>query len=487
MVIGGRLALGFDVGTSSVKATALTECGEVFTASSAPYGIDVPFAGAAEQDPEVWWTAVIEAGTALLGKLGAAGITPTPENATIALTGQMHTSVYVGEGGEIVHPAILWSDKRGVEQTRALAAAVPDCVAITGNEPMTAFTVTHLMWLAEHRPDVLAQTRTVLNSKDELRRRLGAGVASELADASATGMLDTRSGVWSDTVLAAAGVDPGLLPAPGPSHAVTGCVTPGWDDASRPLLEALEGIPVVAGGGDQMTQAVALGVTSVGALGLSLGTSGVAFAALAEPQPGSFRHVYDDTWLALDSTHAAGLSMTWISRLFEQEPPVVSAGAIGPADAPLFLPYLAGHRRTEDAAGAPGAFLGLTAGHERGHLAYAVMEGVSIELLRLAESIGAAAGGVVSADVVHVGGGGGRSPVWRQILADVFDRPVAFSDRDSSFGAAYIAAEQAGWSAVFDAQASADEAIAQPDESRRALTAERRDRFSSYASRLREG
>lgn len=489
----GRIAIGFDVGTSSVKATALTESGRVFTASSAPYPTAIPFEGAVEQDPDHWWAAVVEAARLLLGELVQAGAQIGPVSTVIGLTGQMHTSVLLGEYGEIVHPALLWSDKRAVAECRELLEAVPAFVEITGNTPMPAFTVAHLMWLRRHRPETFARVRQVLNPKDDIRRRLGAGLSTEPADASATGLFDTRTGEWSSAVAAAAGIDPAILPPVLASHEVSGAVTTTGALGDDDVLRLLTGVPVVGGGGDQATQAVALGVTAPGLLGLSLGTSGVAFAGVAAPQPGAFRHSYDRLWLALDSTHAAGLSLTWLAGITRSPVAELTATAAGPHDSPLFLPYLQGHR---DAAGggAPGAFVGLDAHHTSEHLAYAAMEGVAFELARLGTTIGGlpdrvspapTASGSSSFDTeVHLGGGGGRSALWRSILATVLGRTVVFTDRDSSFGAALIAAESAGWSAAFAAADSALRQVTEPDAALAALTRERHARFAALTEAL---
>lgn len=452
----GRVALGIDVGTSSVKVTAITESGRVRTASSAPYSTAMPFDGAAEQNPDDWWSAMVPATSGLLGDLIDNGARISPETTIIGLTGQMHTSVLLGTTGEVVHPAMLWADKRAVAECRELMERVPSFADITGNVPMPAFTIAHLMWLRRHRPEAAAKLALVLNPKDEIRRRLGAGATTEPADASGTGLFDIRSDTWSQTVMDAIQLDPGVLPSVAPSHAVSGTVR--GDAGSPPLLELLAGVPVTGGGGDQATQAVALGVTRPGQVGLSLGTSGVVFAALAQPQPGCFRHSYEGLWLALDSTHAAGLSLAWLASVTGTEVPVLTSSQAGPDDSPLFLPYLQGHRDSlSDGRGVPGAFVGLQAHHTREHLAYAVMEGVAFELARLAESLGVKGG-----DELRLGGGGGRSERWRGLIASAFGRPVSFADRDSSFGAAVIAAESAGWADEFAAANSAEAVVTQP-------------------------
>lgn len=475
----GRIAIGLDVGTSSVKATALTESGRVFTASSSPYPTAVPFEGGAEQDPDDWWRATVDAARRLLVALVDAGADIGPATTTIGLTGQMHTSVLIDDFGDVVRAAMLWSDKRAVDECRELLAAVPDYRDITGNAPMPAFTVTHLMWLRRHNPADFARVRRVLNPKDDIRRRLGAGFATEPADASATGLFDTRTGQWSTVVAEAAGVDRGLLPPVAPSHGVTGAVTSiGASDDD--VLSLLAGVPVVGGGGDQATQAIALGVTAPGRLGLSLGTSGVAFTGVSEPRQGAFRHSYPALWLALDSTHAAGLSLTWLAGITRSSVSRLTATTAGPEDSPIYLPYLQGHRDAGD-RGAPGSFVGLDAHHTSEHLAYSAMEGVAFELARLGAVIG---GGPVTGGEVSLGGGGGRSARWRTIIATALERTVSFTDRDSSFGAALIAAESASWADVFAAADTSSALLAEPDPALLPLLRSRRERFRELSGAL---
>ncbi|MGB4136357.1 MAG: FGGY family carbohydrate kinase, partial [Microbacterium sp.] len=424
--MGRRAALGIDVGTSSVKASLLRETGEVVAAGSAPYPTEHPQEGWSEQDPSRWWAAVGEAvGRVMQGR--------DRDDVVVGLTGQMHTSVIADAAGEVLRPAPLWSDRRSAGAVARLAAAHPEIAAITGNALIPAFSLAHLAWIAEHEPETFARIASVTVPKDHLRRRLGAGETTEPSDASAMALLDYRTDRWAAEIADLIGLPVSALPDVVPSHEVTGEI-----GAVPPGAESMRGARVVGGAGDQAAQAVALGVTAPGALGLSLGTSGVAFQSLAEPRPQSFRHAYPRTWLALNSMHAAGLALSWWAGLTGIPVADLSAGAEHRTDVPTFLPYLQGHRGTQ---GAPGSLIDLDSRHDAYDIARAIMEGVAAELVALADSVGGGTGD----EVVYLGGGGGRSAVWRQIVADAFGRPVAFSDRDSSFGAALIAAETDGW------------------------------------------
>jgi xylulokinase len=467
-----RIAIGLDVGTSSVKATAITSTGESFVHQSSPYESSTPRNGWVEQDPADWWAAIGEALSSLILDLPDAG----PENTTIGLTGQMHSSVLLDSHDELVRPVILWADKRAIDECAWLTETVPEIEAIVGNPIMPAFSIAHLAWLKTHEPESFARISRVLVPKDEIRRRLGAGVFTEPSDASGTGILDTRTDTWSLSILNALGLHPSIMPPVIASHAVSGVVRelpPGSAELNRLL-----GVPVVGGAGDQAAQAVALGVTAAGQLGISIGTSGVAFQTLDTPRVRSFRHAYDARWLALDSTHAAGLALAWFARIGQTSVSHLAEAPVSAADAPVFLPYLQGHR---DQIGAPGALVDLDVRHGAADIGYAVMEGVVFELVRLAESI---SGGEVPPGPVHVGGGGGRSARWRGLLANALDRSVIFSDRDSSFGAAAIAAESAGWIVEFHANDDVKPAQSHPDLSLRASIAQRHSRFTALVASL---
>ncbi|MDR1711606.1 MAG: hypothetical protein LBR58_07125 [Propionibacteriaceae bacterium] len=448
-----ELALGLDIGTSSVKASAITSAGQVFSATSGTYPSANPFPGAVEQNPADWVAACHEVLAKLLPEL--------PEGPlTVGLTGQMHTSVLLDANQQVLRPAILWSDQRATTQSEALNQSVSGLADITGNPLLPAFTAAHLQWVREHEPEVFARIDKVLNPKDYIRLRLGAGYATEPADASGTALLDTRDDTWSSEMLAAVGLRVGQLPEVVPSHQVTG----------RASLCGRRDAAVIGGAGDQAAQAVALGVREAGQLGLSLGTSGVAFGVWPQPIHGAFRHCYDKSWLRLDSTHAAGLALTWLSELVGHPVSELTQAWVPPETAPVFLPYLQGHR---SGPGAPSACVGLSVQHGYEHLAYAAMEGVAFELDRLAREII-----TELPEVVQLGGGGARSEKWRALLATALDRPVRFKDRDSSFGAAVLAAEAVGWHSEFESHDRTKADMVEPIPELRKIIAERKRYFA---------
>ncbi|MTD15757.1 xylulokinase [Nakamurella sp. YIM 132087] len=424
-----RFRLGVDIGTSSVKVALHDQESQQRTAfRSSHYPSAHPAPDRVEQDQDDWWRAVGEALTALLHHHPAV----TAGNSVIGLTGQMHTTTLLSADDRPLRPAILWSDRRAAELCAAYNAAHPEHVDVTGNPLLAAFTAAHLRWLRAHEPEVLSRTRKVLVPKDLVRLRLGAGYATEPADASATALLDTRSGQWDSDLAAGCGIDLDRLPPVLPSAAVTGEIAALPD--GDPVLRRLLGSPVVGGAGDQAALGIALDVTAPGALGLSLGTSGVAISASDHAVPGAFRHALPDTWLRLDSIHAAGLALTWWSGIAGRSVDDLLAEVAGAGTGgPVFVPHLQGGRDGDHAAG--GSFTGLRADHTRADLTRAVLAGVAGEMTGLAAAV---TDGVLPARVA-AGGRGASSPLWRSLLGAALGREILPADGDSADGAALLA------------------------------------------------
>lgn len=465
-----RHAVGIDVGTSAVKVTVLTEDGRTHTVASDSYPLHSPSVGAAEQNPDDWWRAVGQALDEVLELFPASN----GENTIVGLTGQMHTSVLRDEAGNVVRPAMLWCDSRAAAECAALKAARPEWERLTGYYPIPAFTSAHLAWLSQHEPETIRRTATLAVPKDDIRQRLGAGRATEPSDASGMNLMESGSDRWAQSLVEAVGLPLDALAPIVPSGAVTGYVT---ELPPTKRASALLGAPVIGGAGDQAAQAIALGVINVGQLGISVGTSGVAFQAIPAPRQGAFRHALPGLWLALDSTHAAGLAIAWwagVNKLdyseFPTTPPAESA--------PLFLPYLQGGRNH---AGPPGTLVNLRASHTGADIAGAVLEGVAIELIRMARGI---TGGELGDFPIGTGGRAAAMPVIRSLIAAGLNRPVTHSSRGSSFGAAALAANTAGW---FDLAALGVEdgaSVAVPDAALAAGLARRMAAFEHFFERL---
>jgi xylulokinase len=408
--------IGVDVGTSGVKAVAISHDGEVLEEAEEPYSLSVPRAGWAEQDPEDWWQAT------------QAALSRLPEG-PIGLSGQMHGLVVLGAGGEVLRPAILWNDQRTGEECREIEARIglERLIELTGNRALPGFTAPKLLWLRRHEPDTWSQIRNVLLPKDYVRYRLTGERAIDAADASGTLLLDVAARGWSDEVCSALEIPWEWLP---------------------PVSESTE----VAGAGDQAAGALGVGIDRPGMLSVVLGTSGVVFAVLPayradeQARVHVFCHAVPGTWHAMGVMLSAAGSFAWLRKLLgapygalDEEAakwPVRTEGL-------LFAPYLQGERTPYADPDARGAFVGLSLRHDQGALARATLEGVAYGLrdsLELLRALG------VDAAVARVSGGGSRSGLWLKIVASVLGVPLERTETDAgaAFGAALLAGVKAG-------------------------------------------
>ncbi|HLQ48563.1 MAG TPA: xylulokinase, partial [Candidatus Dormibacteraeota bacterium] len=378
--------LGIDVSTTATKAVLIDETGAVRGTGAAEYDFSIPRPLWSEQDPHLWWGGAIGAITSVLASTGTNG----DDIAAIGLTGQMHGAVVLDRAGKVLRPAILWNDQRtGVEcdVIREALGGVERLVAITGNDALTGFTAPKLVWIRDHEPDVWARIAHVLLPKDYVRLRLTGDYALDKADGAGTILFDLAVRDWSAEVLGALEIDPAWLPQTFEGPAVTGSITK--DAAEATGLRA--GTPVVAGGGDQAANGVGVGAVAPGVIALSLGTSGVIFAATDRPlfeprgRVHAFCHAVPDRWHMMSVMLSAAGSLRWFRDALA--PGVAfadlaaSAGEVpAGSDGLLFLPYLTGERSPHPDPLARGAFVGLTVAHDRHHMTRAVLEGVAFGL-----------------------------------------------------------------------------------------------------------
>ena len=420
--------LGIDVGTTAVKALVVDEAGAVVGEAESPLGLSAPRPGWAEQDPHEWWEGTVNAVQAACAQVGMR------EVEAIGLSGQMHSSVLLDEADKVLRPAILWSDVRTTAQCQAIVDQVgrAGLRRMVGNPALEGFTAPKLLWVRDEEPSLFDQARTLLLPKDFARLALTGEKATEPSDAAGTLLFDVRRGRWSDEMIATLQLDPGMLPPVRGSAGVTGTLTA---DAAE-ALGLRQGIPVVGGGADNAAAAVGSGVVEQGAMQASIGTSGTMLAPIDRPRvdPGMrlhlFNHAVADMWYQMGVVLSAGAALAWFRRAMSGPsgtPPsydelIAEAAGISPgADGLTFFPYLTGERTPHADSNARGVFAGMHMGHERGHLVRAVLEGVafalrdSLELMRRLN---------VDAHETVAVGGGARSALWRQILADVFGVPM---------------------------------------------------------------
>lgn len=466
------LLLGLDVGTSGAKAILIDAevGGEVVAESTTLYGLSTPRPLWSEQDPEDWWRASCESIRQVMSSSGARG----EEVCGVGLTGQMHGLVLLDGAGRVLRPAILWNDQRTGAQCESITRLVTKrrLLELTGNVVLPGFTAPKILWVREHEPEVYGRAAHVLLPKDYVRYRLSGVYATDVADASGTSLLDVGKRVWSEEMLAHLDLPKSWMPALHESTEATSVIH--GEGARATGLSA--GTAIAAGAGDQAAQAVGSGITSEGAVGVTIGTSGVVFAAAnayrhePEGRLHAFCHATGRSgWHMMGVMLSAGGSLRWFrDGLCGEEKAEARRRGVDPyevmmegaAEAPagarglLFLPYLTGERTPHPDPLARGAFVGLTIRHGKGELTRAVVEGVTFGLKDCLDLLAESG---IDVREVRVSGGGARSGLWRQILADVFDVPVAMvnSTEGAAYGAALIAGAGVGqWGSVAEAAAA---------------------------------
>jgi len=451
--------LGIDVATTGTKALLIDEKGKVVASATKEYPLSTPRPLWSEQDPTDWWEGTV---ASIRELLEASAVDPA-SIIDLGLTGQMHGLVLLDRRGHVLRPAILWNDQRTGSQCEWITETVgfERLLEWTGNPALPGFTAPKILWVREHEPPIYAQVAHILLPKDYIRYRLSGEFATDMAGASGTLLLDVKRRDWSVGMLGALEIPAHWLPTCHEGPQVTGVVSPAASEETGLKV----GTPIVGGGGDQAAQAVGVGAVNPGIVALTLGTSGVVFAPTVEPvaeEKGrlhAFCHAVPDRWHLMGVMLSAGGSLRWFrDALGKQEIAeatnkgvdayeILLEGAkavpVG-SEGLLFLPYLTGERTPHADPLARGAFVGLTLRHSKAHLVRAVLEGVayglrdSLELLRRT--------GASDPEQVRVSGGGARSPLWRQILADILGIELITLkvNEGAAYGAALLAAVGAG-------------------------------------------
>ena len=448
--------LGIDLGTSSVKVLVTSEGGQILGRGAAEYAIDQPMSGWAEQSPDAWWQATIVAIQAALSGLGRRSSIIT----AIGLSGQMHGTVLLDEAGNLLHPAVIWPDRRSRRQVEEITEAIgaQRLIQLAGSPLATGFQAATIRWFQQERPELWQQVATVLAPKDYLRWRLTGEIVSEPSDGSGALLLDVRRRDWSPELLDALDIDPGLLPVIRPSAAIAGYL------ARQPAgqLGLPAGIPVICGAADTACGLLGAGVVDEGALLLTISSGGqlVAPATRVAIDLAGRLHTFCSAleptggrpgWYQMAAILSAGLSLRWLrdqvfdlqgASAYEAMTALAEQSSPG-ANGLLFLPYLLGERTPHMDSLARGLFLGLTAEHGRAELVRAVMEGV---VLACYDAFSVLAEVSAKPDHIIMAGGGAKSKLWRQIVADVFNLPVRplATEEQSALGSVLLAGSGQG-------------------------------------------
>jgi xylulokinase len=456
--------LGIDVSTTATKALVIDEKGTVVAIASDEYTFETPRPLWAEQNPADWWRACVNVVRAVLQKVNARDI------AGIGLTGQMHGLVLMDADGTVLRPCIMWNDQRTAAQCAEITERVggtTQLLQLIGNPVLPGFTAPKILWVRENEPQVYARAAHVLLPKDYLRYKLTGAYATEVSDASGTALLDVAKRNWSGELLKAIDVPRAWLPEVYESPVVSAKIS-----AEAAHVTGLsEGTPVVGGGGDQAAQAVGTGIVQEGIVSATLGTSGVVFASSdtyrLEPNGllHAFCHAVPGKWHLMGVMLSAAGSFRWFrDALGQQELERAkaelrevydilcdeAANAAAGCEGLIFLPYLTGERTPYPDPEARGVYFGITLRHGKPEMVRAVLEGVAYGLrdsLELMRALG------LNISQVRASGGGARSALWRQILADIFNSEIAlvnwnpeagFHTEGATYGAALLAGVGAG-------------------------------------------
>jgi xylulokinase len=456
--------LGLDVGTTGARCVAIDETGRVLAEATAEYPLYSPRPGWSEQNPEDWWEASRTVIGQIAEKVGQAV-------AGIGLTGQMHGAVFLDGSDAVIRPALLWNDQRTQKQCDAITRLVGanELIRIAGNPALTGFQAPKLLWLREEEPQAYARMQRLLLPKDYIRLRLTGRAATDASDASGTLLLDLRSRDWSEEILGALEIPRKWLADVFEGPEATGDVLArlGGDLGLRP------GIPVAAGGGDNAAAAVGNGIITGGLASCSIGTSGVLFAhsdTLSVDPSGrlhAFCHAVPGRYHLMGVALSAGGSLRWwrdiLGNTTYEDMGSLAAQAPPGSEGLVFVPYLTGERSPHLDPLARGMFFGLSSRHSAAHMTRAVMEGVAFSMrdsLDLMKQLGAIP------TQVRATGGGARSDLWRQILADVLDSRIVrtVSDHGPAYGAALLASVAAGIHANVEEACAGIELRAQANE-----------------------
>lgn len=441
--------IGIDLGTSVVKLLLMNPEGKVLKTVSKEYPLLFPKENWIEQNPDDWvektFEAFLEFTSEELSLVRA-----------ISFSGQMHGSVFLDDEDKVIRPALLWCDQRTVEECKFLNRKFGSkLIDLTGNIAITGFTAPKILWLKNNESENFKKINKIMLPKDYLAFKLSGVYSTDVSDASGTLLLDVKNRKWCQEILEELGITEKQLPKLFESYECIGTI-------KKEIAEKYgfnKNVKIIAGGGDQATGAVGVGVVKDGVLSVALGTSGVVFANSSsykvdnEARLHSFCHAnggYHQMGVMLS---AAGALKWWIeginkskdyTQFVEEE-----AGKSKYDEKLLFLPYLTGERTPHNDPDARGAFVGLNIQYERADMTRSVLEGITFGLKDSLELIKAAG---VYTDVARVSGGGAKSNFWKQMIADIFNLKVETinSTEGPAFGAAILAAVGDGYFSSVD-------------------------------------
>lgn len=424
--------IGIDIGTSGTKTVLWDTGGRAISSATVEYPMMQPKNGWAEQNPADWHRAVMET---IRQVMQDSDVDPHTIGG-IGLSGQMHGLVMLDERDRVLRPAILWCDQRTGAECAEIEqeVGIEQCISITANPVLTGFTAGKIRWVQKHEPEIFKMCRKILLPKDYVRLLLTGEYATEVSDASGMQLLDVPKRVWSDVMCDALSIRADMLGKVYESPDVTGVLTA----SAAAACGLVAGIPVVGGAGDNAAAAIGMGVVTEGSAFTTIGTSGVVFAHTDRPviDPAGRVHTFccavPGAWHVMGVTQGAGLSLRWFRDTicspadFQGEDPytwMTTQAERSPvlANRLFYLPYLMGERTPHLDPDARGVFFGLSGIHQKGDMIRSVLEGVAFSLtdcVRVLDEM------KVEISTMRICGGGGKSALWRQILADCYGMPI---------------------------------------------------------------
>ncbi|MFD1175543.1 xylulokinase [Paenibacillus puldeungensis] len=443
-----KYVIGVDLGTSSVKTLLVSKDGEIKGEATASYPLIQERPSYSEQNPEEWVNGTVACLKELLQTSGVSA----EDIEGVSFSGQMHGLVLLDEQNRVLRNAILWNDTRTTKECREIEQKLGGkLLDITRNAALEGFTLPKILWVQKHEPELFAKAASFVLPKDYLRYRMTGRVEMEISDAAGTLLLNVPEGKWSDEIASAFGLPEGFCPPLVGSTEGTGTLLPEF----AALTGLSPATKVFGGGADNACGAVGAGIVRKGDALCSVGTSGVVLTYEEDKSKDFagkvhfFNHAHPGAFYAMGVTLAAGYSLSWFrdalapgvgfSELLQ------NVGEIAPgSEGLLFTPYLVGERTPHADSVIRGSFIGLSGTHRRDHLARAVMEGITFSLQ---ESFDLFRQAGITVDRVISIGGGAKNPVWLQMQADIFGKPVVSlkNEQGPAMGAAMMAAVGSGW------------------------------------------
>lgn len=433
--------LGIDIGTSELKTVLIDESGEIIASSHVPLTVQRPHPNWAEQSPQSWWDATNQTIATIRQKV--------PEQWTkvkaIGLSGQMHGAVLLDKQHNVLRDCILWNDTRSADECKQLMEQHPEFLTISANLVMPGFTAPKLVWVEKYEPEIFAQIDKVLLPKDYLRWQLTGQFVGDMSDSAGTLWLDVAKRDWSDDLLKATHLTRNQMPSLVEGSASSGRIR----DELATLWGLNDNVIIAGGGGDNAASAVGVGAVNNGDAFISLGTSGVIFVVndklQANPQSGvhAFAHALPRRWHQMSVMLSAASCLKWLCNILSTTENILMDEIAQLSEeqmkrAPIFLPYLSGERTPHNDADATGSFFGLTHETSRAILGYSVLEGVAFGLADGMEVLNESKTDIKQCSLT---GGGARSPIWAQLIADILQVPIVTHPASSSgaLGAARLA------------------------------------------------